>query len=390
MAVRLESLYKQVRDEDIKLLAGKKGLNRVVRWVHMVENMEISTFLEGQEIAFTTGIGLREEAELIGLVKGIYEHGASGVVINIGPFIEHIPTDIIDFGNQHDFPVFSVLWNVHMAEIMRIFCLKITESEKMNMELSTAVKNAIFCANQEDLYIEYLEKNGFHKNWGYCCCVIGLYDTQSGHSIERERWDEIQRRIENCLTHSYKRAFSFELEKQIVLLLAKYSDEKVKEAIADIRQAYMPMLLEHEVSYIGIGCPVKNARCIYKTYEQAKNTERFQKNNGLANQIQQYQNMGIYKLLMAVEDKEVVQDYCSETIDFLIQYDKMNRTDYAKVLGYYLECNGSVQDTADRLFVHRNTVNYKIHKIEELMCCNLSEMQTRAKFLIGYMLKKIS
>ena len=37
------------------------------------------------------------------------------------------------------------------------------------------------------------------------------------------------------------------------------------------------------------------------------------------------------------------------------------------LLDCYMKHNGSVQDTAEELFVHRNTVNYKIKKIEALL-----------------------
>ena len=37
----------------------------------------------------------------------------------------------------------------------------------------------------------------------------------------------------------------------------------------------------------------------------------------------------------------------------------------------------SVKETAEAMFVHRNTINYKINKIEEMLNCDLSELDTR-------------
>ena len=129
MAVTVRKLYESVRDMGIELLAGSAGLNRGVRWVHMVESKEISTFLEGGEIAFTTGVGISDPSELIDIVKSVVANGGSGIVINIGPYIGKIGYDIIEFCEDRQIPLFSVPWNVHMAEIMRSFCLTITLSE---------------------------------------------------------------------------------------------------------------------------------------------------------------------------------------------------------------------------------------------------------------------
>ena len=108
MAVELSKLMERVAHMDITLIAGEKGLNNLVSWVHMVETNVASTFLEGGEIAFTTGVGLNNGLTILDLVESIWENHAAGVVLNIGPFIENIPEEVIDFGDAHDFPIFSV------------------------------------------------------------------------------------------------------------------------------------------------------------------------------------------------------------------------------------------------------------------------------------------
>ena len=49
MTVRLQELFDQARAQkhDITLIAGRAGLNRPVRWVHMVENEEIAAICSG-------------------------------------------------------------------------------------------------------------------------------------------------------------------------------------------------------------------------------------------------------------------------------------------------------------------------------------------------------
>ena len=125
MAVLLSDLYESVKNQDMTLVAGEQGMGNVVRRLHMVESNAISSFLDGQEIAFTTGVGLSSEETLLDLAKSNNEHKASGMVVNIGPFIKEIPKDVIDYCNQEGFPLFAVPWQVHMAEIMRTFCYMI-------------------------------------------------------------------------------------------------------------------------------------------------------------------------------------------------------------------------------------------------------------------------
>lgn len=389
MAVKLSELYECVKHMEITLVAGKKGLTNIVRWVHMVENEEISSFLEGQEVAFTTGIGLEKEQDLFSLVKQNYQNQASGMVINIGPYIKNISQEIYEFCDKHDFPLFQVPWHVHMAEIMRVFCFAITESEKINMELSSAVKNAIFFQDQENLYVPQLERHGFHVGWSYCLALIELKKSDQDTVTEKVLREKLLQRIDSLLTHSYKRTFVFEAEGRLLLVFAKYQETKVKSILEDIVKSSLPLLSKKNALFIGIGQSTKNIKCIAKSYRKAMSVLTLQKKKDNKNEVVLYRELGLYKLLLSIEDKEVVKEYHQETIGPLIQYDELNGSDYVQVLECYLKCSGSVKEVSERLYVHRNTINYKLNKIEEVLGCDLSDLNTRLVLSIALMVKEI-
>ena len=70
---------------------------------------------------------------------------------------------------------------------------------------------------------------------------------------------------------------------------------------------------------------------------------------------------------MSVEDDEMIKEYYADTIEPLIQYDEINGTGYVDFLKVHFETGGNIQKTAGRLYLHRNSVIYKIHKIEEIL-----------------------
>ncbi len=104
MAVTLREIIKQVQHLEMKLVAGETGLDHEVSWTHMVDSDTISAFLQGQELTFTTGLGLNENLTLLRLVKEVWRNKASGIVINTGPYISEIGQDVIDFANEKGFP----------------------------------------------------------------------------------------------------------------------------------------------------------------------------------------------------------------------------------------------------------------------------------------------
>lgn len=283
MAVTLRKLLECVEEEKIQILAGKNNLDRAVRWTHMVESIEISTFLEGQEIAFTTGAALKSEEDFLEMVQCIIRNQATAIIVNIGPYIKEIPEKIIKYCQERDFPLITVPWETHMAHIMQIFCLKITEEDKANMELSSAVKNAIFLPMQEDLYIPALERYHYSPGWSYCVAAIEILE--GAQPIEEERRQRFQKYIENQLSYRYRDVIIFEQDGEILLIFHQMTEEEVKVILQQVMKQYECMLRKEEKSYIGIGRCTKNMKCIAKSYRQAQGVLKLQKEEIRAKQL---------------------------------------------------------------------------------------------------------
>lgn len=387
MAVELSKLIEKVSHMDITLIAGKNGLTNMVSWVHMVETTEASDFLEGGEIAFSTGVGLNNSLHILDLVENIRKNKASGVVLNIGPFIENIPQEVIDFGDANDFPIFTVPWKAHLAEIMRIFSYMITKSEQAHLAIAAAFKNAISFPKQEELYVVPLSQHGYNKNWNYYACVTHITDS-SHQSISQERLEFICLNIDTHLQHrKYEKFVIFYNDNLLVAITGNYSGEKMDAFTHDIHEYLSSHLQKNEKFYISIGKCTKSVRCLYKSYNQALSIQNFLENEKNDTNLLAYSDMGIYKLLLGIEDKEILEEYYENTIQPLVEYDQKNNSDLANVLWAYLKHDGSVKDTADELYVHRNTINYKLTRASEILDVNLSSLDIRLQLTLGFLLR---
>lgn len=386
MAVELQRLVEKVSRMDITLIAGKKGIHNLVTWVHMVETAEASDFLDGGEVAFTTGLGINSPDDLLKLITLMYEKNVAGVVINIGPFIEKVPPEAVNFCNEHDFPLFIIPWKIHLAEVMRIFCFTLTKDEQRILATAAAFKNAIFFPNQEELYIVPLSQRGFYAEWKYSVCMMSL----SGNIPDFEdRLEKFANSLDTYAQHKYKNFAIFSHDSELLIVTGNYSEEQTIDFINDIYSHAKQILSKGESITIGCGKITQSIRCLWKSYNQAKSIQKLQNNSKLNDPILFYSDLGIYKLLMGIEDHEIIEEYYSKTILPLVEYDKKNDSDLAIVLRSYLKHNGSVKETSDELFVHRNTINYKLSKISELLNLDLSQLNSRLILSIGFMLEDI-
>lgn len=236
MSITLREIVKQVEHLEMKLVAGEAGLDREVLWTHMVDSDTISAFLQGQELTFTTGIGISEKLPLLKLVQEVYRNGASGIVINIGPYVDKIGQDVLDFANEKAFPVFEVPWKIHMAEIMRIICFAITKEQQSRIEVTVALNNAFLCPAQEELYVFPLMRKGYLADSVYTAVTIRV-EVQK-NTVAGERMEQLHSQLGSHLRCNYKRILCCAQEKQLVLVLCDYTGQERKHVLTYIFQHF--------------------------------------------------------------------------------------------------------------------------------------------------------
>lgn len=323
----------------------------------------------------------------INLIAG--ENGLSKILLNTGPFLEKIPQEVVDFGNEKNFPIFTTPWKTHIAEVMRIFSTAITRSEQAGLEISNAFKNAIFFPSQEEMYLIPLSHHDFHANWNYFCMIVRIVNGGM-NSVSQKQLENMCISIDNHLTHRNFKTYSiFYYENQIIVIAANYSDNEMKTFTNDIKLFLEGHTTKNEKFFISVGKSTKSIRCVYKSYNQALAIQNFMKNGKAPSNVIAYSGLGIFKILLGVDDKEILDEYYEKTLAPLDEYDQKNNSDIGKVLWCYLKNNGSVKDTADEMYVHRNTINYKLNRAAEILHVDLSLLDTRLQLALAFMMKEM-
>ena len=101
-----------------------------------------------------------------------------------------------------------------------------------------------------------------------------------------------------------------------------------------------------------------------------------------------YDRLGVQKIILSVDDTQVLEEFVHDTLGSLIRYDRENGTDYMNLLKRYLDQNGSVQKVAEELYVHRNTVNYQLNKVKKILCMDMDTMEKRFQIMLAFQIRE--
>lgn len=125
---------------------------------------------------------------------------------------------------------------------------------------------------------------------------------------------------------------------------------------------------------IGISDPFTHVLATHNCYQDAKAILR---QGMISHPHKSIHLFDDYKFMTYLKDvNHFIQSpnsYISYKVMNILTYDKLNNTDYATTLKTYLSASLSPQLTSEILFIHKNTVIYRINKMKELFDLDFSD-----------------
>lgn len=138
----------------------------------------------------------------------------------------------------------------------------------------------------------------------------------------------------------------------------------------------------------GMSQKFSNIMEIKKYYSQSKNALTLGNFLKKENYLFEYENLYIYDLLALVDKNSNIKDFCHPGIYRVLEYDKSNGTDYYTTLYEYLINGTNKSITAQKLYIHRNTIVHRINKISEITSLNLENGDDCLKLLLSYKIRE--
>ncbi|HEX2978731.1 MAG TPA: PucR family transcriptional regulator ligand-binding domain-containing protein [Anaerolineaceae bacterium] len=130
---------------------------------------------------------------------------------------------------------------------------------------------------------------------------------------------------------------------------------------------------------MGVSSPVSSFDDFHRAYDYAKQSfhigQILQPNS--IGHVTNYEDLGIFKIVATFSDSETIEEFCQDAIGPLIKNDQEYGTELLKTLEVYFEQDLNVAQAAKRLFIHYNTMRYRLDCIEELLGYSLKNAQKR-------------
>ena len=353
-----------------ELLSGEKGMNNEIRWVYKPESMDFDRWIKGGELLIISKPLLScRDFDMLRLIQKAVRYRMSGAIVLVGEaFIKRISQEVLAFSDRYQFPVFSLPWTVPLIDVFEEMGNAIVYHQTVENSQDNIISHIIFdkSINAQMLYAEG-ERIGYDITAPQQMIVI-CADTPYQHfSSSYKLTEDIKKIFDSNSLQLLVKIYS----KYLIGITKPYDSEKLKNAVeqtAELLKSRFPKT--NFITVVGRVC--KRAEDLPKSYREAVKCTELADRSG---EIIFYDRLGFYRLLLSFENDRVLGEYAESILGPLIEYDHNNHSEMLKTLECYLKNGCSMISTAEKLHAHKNTVRYRLQRIEMILNCLLSDPQ---------------
>lgn len=155
----------------------------------------------------------------------------------------------------------------------------------------------------------------------------------------------------------------------------------INKIITDFLAMASPVLGKRVVR-LGVGRRYASPTEIFRSYQEAKVALELGKLIQPSNKIPYFADLGMARLLFS-HDWQELQEFYLETFRDLRDPELM------ETLETYISHGCDLKTTAKALFLHPNSLRYRLKKIEELLERDLEELETRVDLVVALKIKRL-
>lgn len=120
-----------------------------------------------------------------------------------------------------------------------------------------------------------------------------------------------------------------------------------------------------------------------RTYDMIETVKKYRENLLL------YEDLGIYGLLYELKDPAVFERYCTGIFQGIWQYDSKNDSQLFSTLECYFRNECDKLKTAEELFIHENTLRYRLHQIEKILGKSLKNINVITDLVTAFKVRRM-
>ena len=202
-------------------------------------------------------------------------------------------------------------------------------------------------------------------------------------------WDLVAREFRARLLHSGIQVLLCPHENTLAALCSA-GDATLLEQLEKHAQQTHARLAEGEPPLpvaVGMGRPGTGLAGLRRSFVQARQTLALVESLFDGDRVLSFGELTLYHLLGRLQSCEELREFYDQTLSALVDYDLGHDTQLVETLETFFAQHGNVSQTAERLYLHRNSLLYRMERIADITGLDLDDADDRFSLQLALKLR---
>lgn len=361
--------------QHIRLVAGESGLYRKLSWPHIYVTPPLCQWLHGGELLFVTGTSLEmDEDALMTLLRESILEKLSGIVLLVGGESKLVTTETLrKYADEHEFPLFEMPWELKLVDVIQEISEMIISQNGMEDTRQRFFFEMLFSPDRPRKFENLSSLYGIAS---YTHLAVAILHPCA--AAEPDLGDLIHKLAYHQALHQSAPDTSMIPAKHIgnvVCLLMANSEKALRSVFSSLEyfiDSFAPKYYPKDSLKLSFSHIASAHTSIQHLYNEADMTLRILNRNSAHGNHLHYENLGIYKLFFEIPE-ESRKTYWQECLGALIQEDHNSNSNLLETLRAYLASGCSAIAASQQLFIHKNTLLYRLNRIKAILNADLND-----------------
>ena len=386
---KVSDLFRLPIFKDIRIIAGNDGLNRKVEYITVMEVPDIKRWLKGNDFLITSLYSVRKsEEEQCKLIEELADTCCC-IAVKTGEYVSVIPESVKEMANKHGLPLLEIPHHVTYIDLIIQVMNLIFEEEGSSAILEKYIKDIIYeNYSDEILMAERGRLFGFDVENDYFSAVnISFRKKYSPTEHEKKKLRFLSQSVKQLVKSSpfVRECYMIPLEKGSILFLESENENNLKRFLhTQITEQLFEKLWNgrSEVLAFGIGPVLHGMLGIRDSYSATYKAAR------VGQKLKPDQFVFSYDKIATFCELE---DFFAggKGQNFAKILDELQSQEMLDTLITYFESNNSIDETAERMFIHKNTVKYRLNRVQESTGLYLKKPDDNFQLYLAVLAKKL-
>lgn len=373
----------------LRYLTGTRGLENPIRWIYTPEDDDFTDWVHGGELLIVSGAASHRPAfNLSRVLREAVRLNLAGAILLFGEhYIEEIPQAIIEAAARKDFPLMTIPWDTPLVDIEESIARAIVLSDRAPQQESLlALALAGRVSAQE--FAARAASAGYPVHAPQVLCAFSFLPENAGGRAVEALTQETAQALAAALSARSQPFLSCSSLNQIYLLFAVTETAGAAEAVLAQLYSLAHARIKREECCAGATLAPALGDIII-LYHEARTALDIARGQHLHTAPYVYEHGGLAELIVGSSMTEHFRSFANGLLAPLVAQDARSHGRLMETLAAFVAANGNVLHAARELYIHRNTLKYRLRQIEKALGGSLDDPDLRLKLQLALYVRRL-